>query len=170
MKGRLIAGTATSVAALLALAGGSVARADGATPRNVSAAGCILASGGHRTVPAGSTVVITAGWISGTAGAVRSFLQAQTTIVSVNDGPMADVSGLQPEPSPDGDSGNWSSRLSYPTNVTLASPGDTMRFTYALILARPVNDVFDFDGDGTPDPDLVGAGLAFGGTCTVTAV
>jgi hypothetical protein len=59
--------------------------------------------------------------------------------------------------------------LSHDTGVTLNNPGDSMRFTFALIFNRPFTDVSDLNGDGVPDPLPGKAGLAFGGTCTVTA-
>lgn len=177
MKRRLIAGgaLAAAAAALVAHAGigsrlaASPAQAQyGGTPVNVNAAGCILFGNGHRILPAGSTVVIRSGWASGNRGAVLSFLAAQTTILSVNDAPMIDVSGGYGDvvPNPLG----AATFLSYPTNVTLWEPGDSMRFTFALILNRPLVDVVDVDGDGSIDPGPATAGLSYGGTCTVTAV
>lgn len=147
--------------------GGGVARAEaGGTPVEVGAFGCI-ASGGHRSVPAGSMIVIRNGWLSTVVAGVRSFLGAQTSILSVNDGPMVDVSDdyTEPEQAPD----LWASWLRHPTGVTLANPGDSMRFTFALLFDRRVTDTADLDGDGSIDPVGYGPGLAFGGTCTVTA-
>lgn len=173
--GGLVVG-AGIVAAVLLLAQG---RADvawaqygeygGGTPVNVNAARCILVNGGHATAPAGSLVVITAGWLSGTPGAVQSFLKAQRTIVSVNDGPMVDASADQGPIVANGD-GNYVSRFSRSTGVVLGGPGSVMRYTFALIFERPVTDVFDYDGDGTPDPRPGSTGLNFGGTCVVRAV
>jgi hypothetical protein len=149
--------------------GGGVARADaGGTPFEVGAFGCLRAFGGHRTVPAGSTIVIRNGWLSTVFGSQRSFLDAQTSIVSVNDGPMVDVSDgyTEPEHGPN----QWATWLRYPSGVTLASPGDSMRFTFTLVFDRPLTDTSDLDGDGSIDPVVPGhAGLSFGGTCTVTA-
>ena len=148
---------------------GGIARADtGGTPFNVNAFGCIEFLGGQRSVPAGSTIVIRSGWLTGSSGAVQSFLNAQTTLLSVADGKMIDVSRDYDEPHPNG-SGGWVSFIHHPTGVTLANPGDSMRFTFTLYLNRHVADVSDLDGDGTPDPLKGGVGLAFGGTCTVTA-
>jgi hypothetical protein len=168
----LVSVTAASALALgsLAFGGGAVARADtGGTPFEVGAFGCLAAFGGHRTVPAGSMIVIRNGWISTVFGSQRSFLDAQTSILSVNDGPMADVSDAytEPERAPDG---RWVTWLRHPTGVTLANAGDSMRFTFALVFDRPVTDTSDLDGDGSIDPVGQGQpGLAFGGTCTVTA-
>jgi hypothetical protein len=149
--------------------GGGVARADaGGTPFEVGAFGCLRAFGGHRTVPAGSTIVIRNGWVSTVFGSQRSFLDAQTSIVSVNDGPMVDVSDgyTDPEQGPN----QWATWLRYPSGVTLASPGESMRFTFTLVFDRPLTDTSDLDGDGSIDPVVPGhAGLSFGGTCTVTA-
>jgi hypothetical protein len=148
---------------------GGVARADaGGTPFEVGAFGCLAAFGGHRTVPAGSMIVIRNGWQSTVMGSQRSFLAAQTSILSVNDHPMVDVSDSYTEP----EFANpwWSTWLRYPTGVTLASPGDSMRFTFTLVFDRPLTDTSDLDGDGSIDPLVPGhAGLAFGATCIVTA-
>ena len=114
-------------------------------------------------------IVIRNGWISTVFGSQRSFLEAQTSILSVNDGPMVDVSDAytEPEQAPDA---RWTTWLRYPTGVTLVNPGDSMRFTFALVFDRSVTDTSDLDGDGSIDPVVPGhPGLAFGGTCTVTA-
>jgi len=113
--------------------------------------------------------VIRNGWLTSRIGSVYSFLDAQTSILSVNDGRMIDVSDQYTEPAPDSTFG-WGTWLRYPTGVTLANPGDTMRFTFTLLFDRAVTDLSDLDGDGTPDPVSGAAGLSFGGTCTVTAV
>jgi hypothetical protein len=175
MKARLLVVFGLCVLAALVAAGAvgqkgfGSARADpGATPVNVNAFTCIEFLGGQRFVPAGSTVVIRLGYQSGSKGAVESFRLAQTTLLSVADGKMIDASGDYDEPSPDG-TGHWISFIHHPTGVTLSQPGDSMRFTFSLFMNRHVADVFDLDGDGTPDPQQGGIGLAFGGTCTVTA-
>jgi hypothetical protein len=174
---RRIAGGAVTLAAFALLAGlafqrtGDVARAEypggGGTPFEVGSYGCIVARNGQRTVPAGSTIVIRNGWTSTKIGSVYAFLDAEQSILSVNDGHMVDVSGQYT--APQRDPIVWATWLRYPTGVTLASAGDSMRFTFTLIFTRPVTDVSDLDGDGTPDPLTGAAGLVFGGTCTVTA-
>ena len=166
----LVASIAALALALggVGLGGDAVARAEtGGTPVEVGAFGCI-ASGGHRSVPAGSMIVIRNGWLSTVVGGVPSFLGAQTTILSVNDGPMVDASDAytEREPEPDG----WATWLRYPTGVTVANPGDSMRFTFALLFDRRIADTSDLDGDGSIDPVGYGPGLSFGGTCTVTAM
>lgn len=167
-------GAALALAACAALAwlllepSGNLARAQygGSTPVIVNAFGCIEGLGGQRFVPAGSEIVIRQGYASTAAGGVKAFFDAQTTALSVNDAPMIDVSD------------NWFevdvqagalARVEYPTGFTLWEPGDSMRFTFALVFDRPLLDPSDYDGDGTIDPNLGGPGLAFGGTCTVTA-
>jgi hypothetical protein len=170
----IIASSAFLVASVGGLAtvgfrGSGVARAEeGATPVEVGVYGCIVGRGGHRTVPAGSTIVIRNGWLSTKVGGVYSFLGAQTSILSVNDGPMIDVSDDYGAPEPESTFG-WATWLRYPSGVTLVEPGDSMRFTFALLFDRPVADTSDLDGDGSVDPVKGGPGLSFGGTCTVTA-
>jgi hypothetical protein len=176
MKTRLFLVLGLCIVAALAAAGAigqkgfGSARADaGGTPVNVNAFGCIEFLGGQRFVPAGSAIVIRQGYESGTRGAVDSFRLAQTTLLSVADGTMIDASDSYGEPQKSPVTGTWLSFLHHPTGVTLANPGDSMRFTFSLFMNRHVTDVFDLDGDGTPDPQPGGVGLAFGGTCTVTA-
>ena len=171
LAGAFVVGAGVVVSVLLLGKGSpdvALAQYGGGTPVNVNVARCILINGGHATVPPGSLVVMTGGWVSGTSGAVQSFLKAQTTIVSVQDGRMIDASADQ-GPVVTTTDGNYISRFSRSTGVVLQGPGSLMRFTYALHLSRPVTDVFDLDGDGTPDPLNGVAGLNFGGTCTVHA-
>ena len=153
---------------LLLSGGGDVARAQygGGTPVNVSPFGCLTVLGGQRFVPAGSEILIRQGYASTAAGGVKAFLGAQTTAVSVNDGLMTDVSDGWAEVPVEAGS---LARVTHATGVTLRAPGDSMRFTFALVFNRPLLDPSDYDGDGKLDPNLGGPGLSFGGTCTVTA-
>jgi hypothetical protein len=60
--------------------------------------------------------------------------------------------------------------ITIPTSVTLANPGDQMRFTFAELLATKVPEVFNPAAGGSMGQPLFnGPGLVFGGTCTVTA-
>lgn len=159
-------GALAIAAALLAVTpglAGNAARAHATTDGRVASSHCILADAGAATVTAGSEVVITLYWLTKVRGDQESFRGAQTTIVSVNDGQMWDASDLWSPPARS-DSG-WVSSFEMPTGVTLAS-GEQMRFTFALLLAR---DVYADVGFGTA-PNQYGAGLLFGGTCTVTGV
>jgi hypothetical protein len=167
---------ATIAAALLAAAslglvpqpGADALAQTGGTPAIVNAYACIVGNGGAATVPAGSEVVIRQGYASTAVGGLYSFLKAQTTILSVNDRQMVDVSASWADPEPlAGFAGV--TRVTYPTGTTLAA-GDSMRFTFAEVFDRPLTDPSDYDGDGRIDPAVPPAdGLAFGGTCTVTA-
>ena len=166
--GLTVSAALVAAATLLVQGGQGVARAQygGATPVYVNAFGCMAGLGGQRFVPAGSEIVIRQGYASTAAGGVKLFFRAQTTVVSVNDAPMIDVSDDWVEvPAPSGSL----ARVDHATGVVLWSPGSTMRFTFALIANRPLLDPSDYDGDGVIDPTLIGPGLGFGGTCTVTA-
>ena len=169
--------TLTAAAALVWLVlsgGGDVARAQygGSTPVRVSAYGCIdplglFGTNGHVTTPAGSEILIGQGYSSSAPGGVKAFLDAETTLLSVNDALMIDVSHEWVEvPQESG----ALARLIHPTGIVLEEPGDSMRFTFALTSKRRLLDPSDYDGDGRIDPQLGGPGLMFGGTCTVTAV
>jgi hypothetical protein len=142
---------------------GRVARADStATPTTFSAFNCIGANGGHKTVPAGSTVVIRQSFVDPRPGVLTSLVGAQTTLISVNDAQMSDVSNQWPGPVPA--PGNFFAiTLAVPTGVTLANPGDQMRYTFSVTLAKTI-------APNPGDPSTLGKpGLVFGGTCTVTA-
>ena len=146
-----------------------VARADTAgTPTFVGAYGCIVNNGGQVTRPAGSTIVIRQGIGEQTLGTLTNFLQAQTTVTSINDAQMVDVSNQWGAPFLSG--GFWFTFVEVPTGVTLAQPGDQMRFTFALVLSTKVPEISNPAVDGEPGQPLPnGPGLVFGGTCTVTA-
>ena len=157
-------GALAFAAAVLAFApglAGNTARAHEITDGQVSASHCILTDAGVATVTPGSEVVIRQGWLTQLRGDQKTFLGAQTTIVSVNDSQMWDVSTEWGQP--DGAGAGWASAVEIPTGVTLAS-GEQMRFTFALLLKR---DVIADGGFGIP-PNTYRAGLVFGGTCTVS--
>src|SRR6266568_648728 len=146
-----------------------VARADTTgTPTFVGAFGCIVNNGGHVTRPAGSTIIIRQGIGEQTLGILSNFLQAQTSIASVNDNQMFDVSNQWGAPFLSG--GFWFTFVEVPTGVTLAQAGDSMRFTFAELLSTKVPEIFNPAVNGEPGQPLPnGPGLIFGGTCTVTA-
>src|ERR1043166_10026698 len=93
---------AAAVLCVLAATWHGVARADTATPTNVSAYSCIVDHSGHVTRPAGSTIVIRQGIAEQTLGILNNFLGAQTTLVSVDDGLMTDVSNQWSAPDSSG--------------------------------------------------------------------
>jgi hypothetical protein len=164
-RGSYLAAALLGTAVALALLPGTmerVARADStATPTTFSAFNCIGLNGGHKTVPAGSTVVIKQAFVDARPGALSAFIKAQTTLVSVNDAQMSDVSGQFPEPT--AIPGGFGSTLEVPTGVTLADPGDQMRYTFSMTLSTTTAPI-------PGEPSTQGRpGLVFGGTCTVTA-
>lgn len=156
----------TTLLGAAGIRGGDVALAqDGGTPTIVNAYSCIVVNGGHVTRPAGSEIVIRQGYATTAPGAIGAFLRAQLTTLSVDDAPMVDVSGdwrLE-----DSESGALAGVV-HPTGVVIGA-GGSMRFTFALAFDRPLTDPSDYDGDGTLDPNRGTRGLAFGGTCTVSA-
>ena|SRR5258707_9398971 len=159
LAGLLAAGVAVALTAEFAV---QTSRASTAgVPIEVGAAAC-GGSGGHVTVPAGSTIVIRQRLNDEAQGVLTALIKSQTTIVSVNDAFMFDVSDQwgapvqQPE-------GTWRITLRVPTGVTLANPGDQMRFTFAIVLSSTVA------GPAVEPSGKAGPGLYFGGTCTVTA-
>ena len=159
------------VAALVLLPGTTehAARADTTvTPTCVSMFGCIVVNGGHVTRPAGSTITIRQGTGEQTLGTLHNFLQAESTITSINDAQMVDVSNQWGAPFLSG--GVWFTFVEVPTGITLAQPGDQLRFTAAELLSTKVPEIFNPAAGGEPGQPLPnGPGLVFGGTCTVTA-
>jgi hypothetical protein len=138
------------------------------TPTAIGAYGCIVNLGGHDTVPAGSTIVIHQRIGEQALGILQNFLGAETTITSVDDAQMSDVSSRWGAPFR-ADGIQWSD-IDVPTGVTLGQPGDQMRFTFALLLSTRVPEIFNPAAGGEPGkPTFNGPGLNFGGTCTVTA-
>ena len=163
----VLLGLAALLAGALALLPGTMqhaARADTTgTPVNVGATGCIVVNGGQVSRPAGSTIVIRYGFVAPTRGELLHYLQVQTTAIGISDGQMSDYSGAYDAPARD-ESGNWGSFVTVNTGITLANPGDQMRFTFANTLSAIVTEV------NPPGPPVQGGpGFAFGGTCTVTA-
>ena len=164
-RGRYLAVALVGTAAALALLPGTmerVARANStATPTTFSAFNCIGLNGGHKTVPAGSTVVIKQAFVDTRPGALTALIKAQTTLVSVNDAQMSDVSNQFPAPA--AIPGGFGSTLEVPTGVTLANPGDQMRYTFSMTQSTTTAPI-------PGEPSTQGKpGLLFGGTCTVTA-
>jgi hypothetical protein len=165
-RGKYVAAALVGTAAALALLPGTterLAHADSsATPTTFTAFNCIGINGGHKTVPAGSTVVIRQVFVEPRPGALTAFIKAQTTLVSFNDAQMSDASDQWPAPVLEAN-GNFEIALDVPTGVTLANPGDQMRFTYSTTLSTTTAPI-----PGSPSTQGK-PGLVFGGTCTVTA-
>jgi hypothetical protein len=168
MRHRYLAGLIGGATVLALLSGSTlqVARAH-TTSGLVNSFHCLAAHAGETTTEAGSMVTIGLGWRTQTLGDQNTFLDVETTIVSVNDESMFDVSDQWSAPVNAG--GAWASSLEIPTGVTLAQ-GEEMRFTFALLFSRQIAEQFNPAAGGEPGPIVHSAGLVFGGTCTVTGV
>jgi hypothetical protein len=131
---------------------------------------CIVLGGGNITRPAGSEIFIRGGFSSQTLGDMTRGLNAQTTGVGINDGPMSDESNAYTAPVGNSKDGYGTFLGPIDTGVTLANPGDQMHFTFALVFSVGLPSTFNPAGGGEPgNPLRQGPGLSFGGTCTVTA-
>jgi hypothetical protein len=158
------------IAATIALAGlFGTTSASAATSVNVNPFfGC---PGGTRTVPAGSTIVISIGQATSTRGLAQDYMNDVTTLLSVNGAPIVDADALYrtgPIEFPDG---SWQTRFTYPTGITLSS-GQSLTFSYDEVLAHQFHDGFMTDTEHQGDRPLFGGpGSIFGGplSCTVTA-
>jgi hypothetical protein len=159
----LVVVAAGVASALLPGSAAKASRADTAAAQTeLGAFNCIATNSGHVTVPAGSTIVIRQGLgAPNPSGILTDFINAQTTTASVNDAQMADVSDQWEAPVQQPD-GSFRVVVRVPTGVTLANPGDQMRFTFAIVVTHTVGGP---PGKGS----MFAPGLLFGGTCTVTA-
>ena len=149
------------------------ARAGAGTPTFVSPFSCIITHGGSVTRPAGSTIVVRQLIAEQTRGIEQDFVNNQTTMFSLGGAPLTDVSDHWPTPS-QVDLGLprlvWSSAFTRDTEVTLASPGDSMSFNFSLSLKSAVPEIFNPAIGGDPgQPTFNGPGVQVAGTCTVTA-
>ena len=130
------------------------AQAGAGTPTFVSPFACIVNHGGSITRPAGSTIVVRQLIAEQTLGIEQDYINNQTTLFSLGNAPLADVSDQWAAPS-HVDLGLpslvWESGFSRDTEVTLASPGDSMSFNFSLSLKsaapQPVASPF---GDTAP--------------------
>jgi hypothetical protein len=161
---------ASAVVVLAALV--AAPRADAALV-GVSPYSCIALHGGSVPVPAGSTIVVRQLFQEQTLGIERDFLNHQTTTLSLDGAPLADVSGEWSDPI-QLDLGFpkpvWSSAFVRNTGITLARPGDSMAFNFSLTLTSAVPEIFNPADGGEPgQPAFNGPGVVVAGTCTVTA-
>jgi hypothetical protein len=155
-------------AAPLALLAASLAAPASAAAQTstVGASGCALA-GGHVTRPAGTELVVRQGWAAATRGLVEDFLNAQTSIVTV-EGVTADVSARYNEPSGSTDAG-WRADAFYRTGIVLTA-GESVTFTFTASVSHQIHDGLVF-ADGTSGrPLFAGPGTVMDFTCTVTGV
>jgi hypothetical protein len=169
---RLLLTAMTTVALATAVLLTGVAPAS-AADLTVGGFGCVTGSH-HRTVPAGSTIVVRFGFIDFNRGVLTNLIHDQTTTSSLNGGALIDVSGLYPTPTQNPD-GTWETLPFFHTGVTLANPGDTLTFTltvsFAHRFAEELNGPVAFDMGVTPGPPVFsGPGVVINGSCTVTAV
>jgi hypothetical protein len=155
-------------AALAAALVGGVASTASAADVTVNPFACD-ASGGHRTVPAGSTVVVRQGFSEQTLGILTAWLQAETTTLSLNGGVPIDLSGGWTEPAQASD-GSWVSFVTYPTGVTLGA-GESLTIVLTMSVSHVVPEVFNPAAGGPAgQPSNIGGSLGSTFTCTVTGV
>lgn len=153
------------------------ARADSVVtvPSFICAAGADPDHPGVVFRPAGSTIVIRSRVAEQTRGTLKSFLNAQTTILSINGGTPIDETNHYSAPffvpNALGSSiGFWEAGVDTPTGITLASPGDSLTFHLRLSLARLVAEVFNpANGGPAGAPGMIGPGTVIDGNCTVIA-
>jgi hypothetical protein len=146
------------VAALLFVP--SVARAGVATVPSF-----FCAQGSHVEFrPAGSTIVIRSRYAEQRRGTLTSFINAQTTTLSINGGPPIDGSTLYSAPFfVPGSPSLWIAGFDTRTGITLVNPGESLTFHVTLSLAHPVAEVFN------GKPSIIGPGTVIDGDCTVIA-
>jgi hypothetical protein len=158
-------GKALLLLVICVISAGIAASTAQAADVNVNPFICNDFQAGHLTVPAGSTIVIRQGVSEQTLGILHSYLNAQTTTISVN-GTTVDVSDAWPIPArrPQGD---WATFITYPTGITLGA-GESLTVVWVTTLAHVVPEVFNPAAGGEPGQPLFNAGSVTY-TCTVTA-
>ena len=139
-----------------------------AAPVVVPAFPCAVVLGGNTTVPAGSTVIVRQRWDAKNHGLSQAFLNAQTTLVSVNGGTAVDVSQTY-DPISTGPTGNSVTRVSYDTGITLGL-GQQLTFVVTISFSHRIHDGFSLEDNETHRPLFFGPGATFTFPCTVTGV
>ena len=156
-----------ALAAIMAVLSPGIAHADTAI---VPAFVCAELSGGNATVPAGSQVVVAQRWEAKRKGLVRTYLNTQTTTISVNGGEPVDVSGDYAPIAPTSSDGtSYFTRVLYDTGITL-SDGESMTFNLVISLSHQLHDGFTLADGESHKPLFFGPGETFEFGCTVTAV
>jgi hypothetical protein len=145
---RILAALALATAAL------AVPTAAWAYGSEVSAYGCYT-NGGEVNRPAGTEIVVRQGWATVTQGESVDFIRAQRTTVSVNSGPVVDLSRDWATPLVNGDF--WTTYVFYPTGIVLG-PGQSLTFHYVTTIKHRIYDGVSFTEPGT----------VIDSTCTVT--
>jgi hypothetical protein len=120
-------------------------------------------------VSAGSQVVVAQRWEAKSRGLVQTFLNAQTTTISVNGGEPVDVSGDYDPIAPTSDGARIFTRVLYDTGVTL-SAGESMTFNLVISLSHRLHDGLTLADGDSHKPLFFGPGETFEFGCTVTAV
>ena len=157
-----LATTAAAIAAALVVPTSALA-----STSQVSAFGCFN-NGGQASVPAGNEIVVRQGILSKTRGLTQDFLNAQTSMVSVNGGALDDVSSDWTDPA--AVSNGWLTVLLDPTGIALAS-GQSMTFHLTISVSHLLLDGLSFENGVSGKPAFFGPGLVADlGVCTVTGV
>jgi hypothetical protein len=173
LKGfKLSAVAALALIAALAL-GTSTAQAADVT---IGTGNCANA-GGQVTVPAGSSIIIRYRDFENNRGMLEDYLQAQQTMLSLNGGPVIDLSDSYAAPAFApvlAHQGFWYAEILYPAG-TLANAGDSLTWTIVVGVSRTFAEEFNgpvgFSFGETPGPPFitVPGDVYYEATCTVTA-
>src|SRR5829696_804819 len=126
---------------------------------------CAVIFGGQWTVPAGSDVVVAQRWEAKNRGLVQTFLNAQTTTLSINGDAALDISG-EYAPISAAPGGTYFTRVAHDTGITLGA-GDSLTFKVVISLSQRVLDGFTL-ADETSRPLFFWPGVAFEFPCEVT--
>lgn len=154
------------LALALSIAGLALAATAGAASANSPQAGVVVprcqAHNGAATVPAGSDVVLLAGWFTRSRGLGVAFVHDVTVTPAEVDGAAIPDSGhYWNAPLHITSPAGWHTVWSYDTGRTLAS-GESISVDFNLVLAHPIADGF---GSVSPAGPLLP-----GTTCTITGV
>lgn len=163
--------TIKRISIVAALAFALAAAAGSATASSQTVVGltnCIFVDGGHETVPAGTDVVLRAGWSADTSGQVQSFLQSVTASATVTGRALTDANQYFSPVFYSTVADAWVTVWVYDTSTTLKAGQTVTVQQFQWTLKTPV------PGGKDPDsgrPYLQGAGPLFPSpdTCTIKA-
>jgi hypothetical protein len=155
--------------AVSALAAVGVSPSSASSPTVIRFFGCVYLHGGSVSVPAGTPVVLQAGWAAKTRGLIEDFLHTVTTTAALNGDPVTNADSLWTSPDPTTDAPYWSTWQFYPGG-TLAA-GQSVTLTLDWTVSHPYWDGVTLNPDGSHAVTAAGGSVTGGPvTCTVTGV
>lgn len=156
------------LAAAVCFAAIGVSASSGSAPTVISFFPCVGPNGGSETVPAGTTVVLRAGWVAKSRGLIEDWFNDVTTTAALNGKPVANADSLWT--SPISLDPYWETNQYYSLGTLGAGQSETLTLHWTL--SHPYWDGITFNPDGSRQVSPAGIDLVsfdFGGSsCTIT--